>query len=128
MKACAMAHTQSHTPSDQRATSREAEIGDIRRLNDEMREELECLSLTVGIRALGVKALIDIARKIRTFRDFTEENDPWGEHDFGAFDYEGHKIFWKIDYCDRSLRGGSPDPTDPTVTKRVLTVMLADEY
>jgi hypothetical protein len=59
---------------------------------------------------------------------FTNDNDPYGEHDFGAFDVDGARLFWKIDYYDRSLSGGSPDPTDPAVTCRVLTIMLAWEY
>jgi hypothetical protein len=55
-------------------------------------------------------------------------NDPHEEHDFGSFEAEGHTIFFKIDYFDRSLTYHSPDPTDPAVTVRVITVMLADEY
>jgi Protein of unknown function (DUF3768) len=31
-------------------------------------------------------------------------------------------------YFDRSLNYHSPDPTDPAVTVRVITVMLAAEY
>jgi hypothetical protein len=54
--------------------------------------------------------------------------NPNEEHDFGSFEAEGHTIFFKIDYFDRNLKYSSPDPTDPAVTVRVITVMLADEY
>jgi hypothetical protein len=37
-------------------------------------------------------------------------------------------IFFKIDYYDRTLTAHSPDPADPAVTRRVITVMLASEY
>jgi hypothetical protein len=107
----------------------------IRELNDEFRtngrptcEPLGRKMLTAGIRALGLPAIVDIATKVMTFNDFSEANDPWGEHDFGAFDYAGHKIFWKLDYYTPDLKHGSSDPTDPMVTCRVLTVMLASEY
>ena len=65
---------------------------------------------------------------IATFDAFGPENDPYGEHDFGALTIEGARILFKIDYFDRALTGPSPDPADPSVTTRVLTIMLADEY
>ena len=55
-------------------------------------------------------------------------NDPYGDADFGAFEHNGSRIFWKVDAYDRDLRYGSPDPADPRVTRRVLTIMLAGEY
>ena len=67
-------------------------------------------------------------RKVATFDDFTADNDPHGEHDFGSFDLAGDKFFWKIDYYDPTLEFGSDDPADPTKTTRVLTLMLAAEY
>ena len=66
--------------------------------------------------------------KVEMFDSFTEDNDPHGERDFGAFEHEGQRIFWKIDYYDRSLTYGSENPADPQQTVRVLTIMLASEY
>ncbi|HEX8416049.1 MAG TPA: DUF3768 domain-containing protein, partial [Methylobacterium sp.] len=51
-----------------------------------------------------------------------------GEHDFGALEAAGERVFFKIDYFDASLSHASPDPADTCVTARVLTVMLAGEY
>ena len=55
-------------------------------------------------------------------------NDPHQEHDFGSFEAEGHTIFFKIDYYDKQLQMHSPDPSNPAVTQRVITIMLAEEY
>jgi len=55
-------------------------------------------------------------------------NDPWGEHDFGAIDLEGQKLFWKIDPYDLDLQAHSQNAANPAVTHRVLTLMLASEY
>jgi Protein of unknown function (DUF3768) len=70
-----------------------------------------------------IRALNDVA-----FDVFTDDNDPHGEHDFGAVDEGGVRCFWKIDCYDRATEFGSPDPADPAVTTRVLTIMRADEY
>lgn len=53
---------------------------------------------------------------------------PPGEHDFGAVEIEGETFFWKIDYYDETMSYLSPDPADPTITNRVMTIMRADEY
>jgi hypothetical protein len=52
----------------------------------------------------------------------------YGEHDFGALEVEGERLFFKIDYFDQTLSAHSPNPADETATKRVLTIMLAEEY
>ena len=65
---------------------------------------------------------------IKTFDNFNNDNDPYQERDFGSLTAKGRKIFWKIDYYDNNLEYLSPDNTNPEVTKRVLTVMLSDEY
>jgi Protein of unknown function (DUF3768) len=102
----------------------------VRALNDEARRYLPDgrIVVTRGIAALPVDDVAAILDRVRTFDDFAPDNDPYTEHDFGAFEHNGHRVFWKIDYYDREERFGSPDPADPRVTKRVLTVMLAGEY
>ena len=104
--------------------------GRIRTLNDELRQHLigGLAVITPGVAALGPEAVERIVKTIAVFDDFCHENDPYEEHDFGSFEAEGHTIFFKIDYFDRSLNYHSPDPTDPAVTVRVITVMLAEEY
>jgi len=99
-------------------------------LNDQARTTLtNCkLVITKGIDLLGNDALGRILDLVKGFDDFSERNDPFGEHDFGAIEYEGNTVFWKIDYFDLDLMHHSPDPSDPHVTKRVLTIMLGEEY
>lgn len=84
--------------------------------------------ITPGINDLGLADMLIIRQMVAQYDDFSEDNDPHGEHDFGCLNYGGEKIFWKIDYYDTTLTWGSPDPTDPAVTTRVLTIMLAREY
>jgi hypothetical protein len=102
----------------------------IRALNDEMRQRLigGMAVMTPGIAALGPEAVARIVKTIEVYDDFCHANDPHEEHDFGAFDADGHRIFFKIDYFDESMTVHSPDPSDPNVTKRVITIMLAEEY
>jgi hypothetical protein len=84
---------------------------------------------TPGIEALGLEAVLDIWARVRAFATFTEDNDPYGEHDFGCFEHAlAGKVFWKIDYYDLKLEFASNDPLDLSQTRRVLTVMLAAEY
>ncbi len=65
---------------------------------------------------------------VRSFDQFTKDNDPYGEHDCALFTLNGTRVMWKIDYYDSTLAYGSEDPADPEVTHRVLTVLLASEY
>ena len=82
--------------------------------------------ITQGVQALDdVPSVLD---QVRRFDTSTLDNDPYGEHDFGSFRYAGETIFWKFDCYDVDLQMHSPDPSDPAVTTRVLTIMLADEY
>jgi hypothetical protein len=107
----------------------------IRELNDAFRRSGTSTDLpsgrkmmSTGVRALSPAQVVAIALKVITFNAFTEDNDPNGEHDFGSFEHDGHKFFWKIDCYGLDMEQASPDPSDPAVTCRVLTVMLASEY
>ena len=102
----------------------------IRALNDALRQNLTGgrAVLTRGVAALGQAAGARIIKTIAVFDDFCQANDPYQEHDFGAFEAEGHTIFFKVDYFDTGLACHSPDPADPAVTERVLTIMLSEEY
>jgi len=83
---------------------------------------------TSGIAALPPADQSAIRERVETFNDFCEGNNPWGQRDFGSFEHNGTKVFWKIDYYNRTLDAGSDDPSDPKQTTRVLTIMLAKEY
>ena len=102
----------------------------IRSLNDLLRCDFSygVAVMTPGIAALGPDAVERLVKTIAVFDDFCHDNDPYTEHDFGGFEVDGHKIFFKIDYYDKKMEMGSPDPSDPLVTTRVITIMLASEY
>ena len=102
----------------------------IRVLNDELRQHLRSglAVITPGIAALGQEAVARIVKTIAVYDDFCHANDPHQEHDFGSFDADGNKVFFKVDYYDKVFQYHSPDASDPSLTERVITIMLADEY
>ena len=106
----------------------------IRELNDTFRLDPASpripgkVVMTQGINAFSPEEQLHIFNRVRCFDDFTESNDPYGEHDFGSFTFNGGKIFWKIDYYDPDCHKGSIDPANPEETMRVLTIMMASEY
>jgi len=99
-------------------------------LNDELRQHLlgGLAVMTPGVAALGQVAVDRIVKTISVYDDFCHANDPYQEHDFGSFEPDGHTIMFKIDYFDKTLTYHSPDPSNPSVTERVITIMLAEEY
>ena len=102
----------------------------IRMLNDELRKHLLGVGavITPGIAALGAEAVKRLIQTIAVFDDFCTANDPHGEHDFGCFSFDGSEVIFKIDYYDKELKFHSPDPADPSVTERLITVMLSSEH
>ena len=103
---------------------------DIKTLNDNFRKTFTGgqVLLTAGINSKPTDDVANILSMVRNFNKFTPDNDPYGEHDFGGFDYKDDKIFWKIDYYDLHNQYLSANPADPNITNRVLTIMLAEEY
>ena len=108
----------------------EEKIIRIRVLNDTFRSTFAGgkVFMTVSIQALPPDLVARALDRVRSFNEFTEDNDPHGEHDFGSFKIEGQKFFFKIDYHDKNTEFGSVDPSDPAATIRVLTLMLAEDY
>ena len=119
----------------------------IARLNDLARRAMgvACTAVaTVGFRSLSASDQSSVRELIETFDAFDEDGDPYGERDFGCVyqlgdgrwtterprlcEDERERVFWKLDYYDRDLRFGSEDAANPAITRRVLTIMLADEY
>jgi hypothetical protein len=102
----------------------------IRRLNNLLRTTFLTgwVLLTQGVMTLNQADRDAILTNVREFDVFTPDNDPHGEHDFGAFTHGETRFFWKIDYYAPDMQHHSENPADPAQTRRVLTVMLADEY
>ena len=92
--------------------------------------QLGTVMMTRGVMSLEPEAIIDAWMRVRSFDAFSEDNDPFGEHDFGAVTLDtGERLFWKMDYyADANCDAGSEDPPDPAKSFRVLTIMLAEEY
>ena len=93
-------------------------------LNDQFRKSGFGVTHTCGVQ--GVEDLDGLMRAVRAFSEFTEDNDPYKEHDFGSLEWKGDKVFWKIDYYNETFDAWE-DPLSGTC-KRVMTVMLAEEY
>ena len=126
---CSARHMSPHQ-SDDLSLHPPSDAAKVARLNDHFRRTLKGgrVVLTAGVDALPEDAKAVLLLKVAAFEDFTEDNDPHKEHDFGSLELLGEKFFWKIDYYDAQCHRGSEDPTDPDKTTRILTVMRAEDY
>ena len=106
-------------------TEKQDRTAEIAAINDKYRQNMTGCNVTKGVASLA-PFVNDIFVRVRDFKEFTEDNDPYGEHDFGSFEIVGIRIFWKIDYYDQELKGFC-DPIDPEC-RRQLTIMRAEEY
>ena len=109
-------------------------------LNDQLRKDMftgnmlkkhnlkNKVVLTPGVDSLNLKDKEKVFASVKYYGNFTKDNNPWGEKDFGAFNFKKERYNWKIDYYDNTMSFHSPDKTDPEQTVRVLTIMKASEY
>lgn len=102
----------------------------IRLLNDKFRTTFTGgqVVVTSGVAQLPLDIKARVLLAVQSFSNFTKDNDPYGEHDFGSVQVEGETYFFKIDYYSHDLISGSENAADPSVTTRVLTIMRSDEY
>ncbi len=102
----------------------------IRALNDSLRHTFTGgrLVMTASVQSIPPDTVALALTKMRAFNEFTPDNDPYGEHDFGSFEVARERFFFKIDYYDERMEFGSEDASDPNKTTRVLTLMLAEDY
>jgi len=103
----------------------EIDIALVAKLNDTARRRMEGCVVSRGVSEMYLQ-MNEIFVAVRDYADFNEDNDPYGEHDFGSFELSGYKLFWKIDYYQADDDTWC-DPLD-TDCRRVLTIMLAEEY
>src|SRR2546425_5204322 len=95
-------------------------------INDEFRRARPNGDWIATVGALALSDFPGLVEAVRQFDDFTEENDPWGERDFGAIDWQGERTFWKLDYFDQNLQYWH-DPLSPEC-RRGISILLASEY
>jgi hypothetical protein len=120
-------------------TMPQTDHSEIARQNDEFRRTYGQservpgqIMMTPGIAAFDALVMMKIQSAIILFNDFSEDNDPHAEHDFGAFtvnvDGEDTTVWFKIDLYDPSYTAGSEKPDDTAQTRRVMTILLPSEY
>jgi len=101
----------------------------IQQLNDQFRRQVGAdWYMSQGVAELSHEKKLQLLALVINFNLFNEDNDPYGEHDFGQVELDNVRYFWKISYYDKNLEYGSPEPSDPAVTRRVLNIMEASEY
>ncbi len=102
----------------------------IKSLNDALRVHGRggMVLMTNGIASHDRDTVQAIFAGVAAFDSFNADNDPWCEHDCALLAVRDISVMFKIDYFDKARAFHSPNPADPSVTTRVMTVMLADEY
>tara|TARA_R110002110_G_scaffold289314_3_gene503582 strand:+ start:1351 stop:1731 length:381 start_codon:yes stop_codon:yes gene_type:complete len=84
--------------------------------------------MTRGVAALGPDVQLELTRRVATFDGFNADSDPQGWHEMGVIEFDGTTVWFKLDLYDVDYQYGSPEPSDPEQTCRVLTLLLPSEY
>lgn len=115
-------------------------VQQIAALNDAMRAEINYptgnnhIVMTTVVAAIvgdtakwtGFKRMREVFRLVRDHDASADEHNPF--HDAGDFEWNGHRLFWKIDCFDLTGNYMSENPSDPAKTKRVLTIGHTEEW
>lgn len=118
------------TDTDKRAPISGPVSAAIAALNDRLRTTGTggLIVVSRGLVAHGKTHVALALAAVASFEAFNTDNDPYGERDAAMLEVGPDTIMFKIDYYDTSLSAHSSNPADPSVTERVMTIMLAEEY
>ena len=99
-------------------------------LNDAVRRTFSRgkIVMTAALAVLPEETLAHVLHRVQTFDEFSKDNDPYGEHDFGSFELGGENFFFKLDYYNKDMTAGSENPADPEQTTRLLTIGFMSDY
>ena len=110
-------------------------IDKVAKLNDFLRGYIltatpvkDKIVITEGVSKLDKQIQKKVFQKVKNYKDFDEDNNRFGERDFGAFGVNCMDFFWKISYYDNNMKYHSEDKSDPEKTTRVLTIMRSEEW
>jgi hypothetical protein len=105
-------------------------VARIRELNDRARQTFTgcAVVMTAGLAHTCAEFRSEALKRVREFERFNKDNDPYGEHDFGAIQVGDVTINFKMDYYDLKMECGSEDPANPAVTQRVLTIGPSSDW
>ena len=84
--------------------------------------------VTRGVAAQGDAFVNAALAAVAAFDAFDAGGDPYGEHEFGVLSVAGVTVWFRIDAYDVDYQYGSDDPAEPARTRRVLSLLLPDEY
>jgi Protein of unknown function (DUF3768) len=83
--------------------------------------------LTASVAALPNMVKAAVLDQVALFEVFNEENDPYGMHDYGSFDYRSREFFFKIEFFTLEPSDVPLDLTDPKKALRIMTVGLVQD-
>jgi Protein of unknown function (DUF3768) len=94
-------------------------------LNDQLRTTFKGgrVQMTPGVYDLDAQLH---GRAVYVMSKYSKFDDS-SEHDWGVFIFAGYSFEWRIEYRGKDGTGVSPDPADPEMTFRVLTLYVLQD-
>lgn len=102
----------------------------VRELNDRLRtagpeRPVDLIVFAGALAREDIPVRVAALALVRRFDDFARAHDT---HDYGEVVLRRRRVVFKIDYYNIDATEPSPDPSDPEVTRRVLTIAYANDY